>query len=152
MFNKLHNGNTEALPLIRKEKTIAITILVLVFYQKRWHGRRPATMLPCSEIHGQAVQLFCEVVDYSCVESKTFVLSADEDRPTVRLPFVVNLRRTVRVCVYFYDSLAETLPKFSLIKADPERPTSLWARLWYVTHSFAPQRGHVFLEHGRLGV
>lgn len=26
MFNKLHNGNTEALPLIRKEKTIAVLL------------------------------------------------------------------------------------------------------------------------------
>ncbi len=33
MSNKLHNGNTEALPLIRKEKTIAFMIHVLVFYQ-----------------------------------------------------------------------------------------------------------------------
>lgn len=32
MFNKLHNGNTEALPLIRKEKTIAV-LLSFFFYR-----------------------------------------------------------------------------------------------------------------------
>lgn len=35
MFNKLHNGNTEALPLIRKEKTIAVVFLAFVFRLNR---------------------------------------------------------------------------------------------------------------------
>lgn len=60
MFNKLHNGNTEALPLIRKEKTIAVVILAFVFDQTV----DAATVLPCAEIRGQAVQLFCEIVVY----------------------------------------------------------------------------------------
>lgn len=46
--------------MIRKEKTIAVVILAFVFDQTV----DAATVLPCAEIRGQAVQLFCEIAVY----------------------------------------------------------------------------------------
>lgn len=64
MFNKLHNGNTEALPLIRKEKSIAIVnshlAMLVLYYADDMAAFRQST-LPCSETQNQAVQLFCEL-------------------------------------------------------------------------------------------
>lgn len=66
MFDKLHNGNTEALPLIRKEISLTPCSAKLVLsLRSEWDGCRSVgpttTGFPAVKEHGQAVQLFCEV-------------------------------------------------------------------------------------------
>ncbi len=82
MFNKLHNGNTEALPLIRKEKTIAITILVLVFYQSDDTAAIRQQCFPAVRYMVRQSSYFVRLPFTAASKNKT--LSADEDRPTVK--------------------------------------------------------------------
>lgn len=101
MSNKLHNGNTEALPLIRKEKTIAFMIHVLVFYQSDAVRQQ---CFPAVRYMVRQSSYFVRLPIKAASKNNTF--SADEDRPTVKAS-LCSQSAEEGVCA---DSHAETLP------------------------------------------
>lgn len=122
MFNKLHNGNTEALPLIRKEKTIAVVILAFVFDQTVDTAAFRQRCFPALRYMVRQSSYFVTLL-FSKVKIKdvlvTYIyIQMNEDCPTVNycksLPF--QTADGARMCECVYDGHAEMLPNENVLK------------------------------------
>lgn len=126
MFNKLHNGNTEALPLIRKEKSIAIinshlAMLVLYYADDMAAFRQPRfpavrhRIWQSSYFVSSVIQIMWIKIKFMFKTSGFMTISAWLCKGRLGLPYVkprlpfksVSERCCVQlcICVCVYESL-----------------------------------------------